>query len=177
MCNILCTQGSSILHVIDAIRALFNIKQADDVDVEAYGKKLTSAKKVLVERIGCKIIPVKYMKEMDGYDATDATKVKEYQDKAWDELVVMIGVLGVNDTKYKSMKEELKVDYSKGHCNYPKTIPSLKQQLDGRRWDANHNNNNRGNGKSTGLSKEAKEAKAALKELYPSLTSIRSLTK
>ena len=33
-----------LLHVIDAVRALFNIKQADDVDVEAYGKKLTSAK-------------------------------------------------------------------------------------------------------------------------------------
>ena len=76
----------------------------------------------------------------------------------------MIGVLGVNDTKYKSMKEELKVDYSKGHYNYPKTIPSLKQQLDGRRWDANPNTTNRGNGKSTGLSKEAKEARAALIE-------------
>ena len=82
----------------------------------------------------------------------------------------MIGVLGVNDIKYKSMKEELKVDYSKGHCNYPKTIPSLKQQLDGRRWDANPNSNTRGNGKTTGLSKEAKEAKEVL-----SLTSIRSL--
>ena len=107
--------------------------------------------------MGCKIIPVKYMKEIDGYDASNAAKVKEYQDKAWDELVAMIGVLGVNDTKYKSMKEEPKVDYSKGHCNYPKTIPSLKQQLDGRWWDANPNNN-RGNGKSTGLSKEAKAA-------------------
>ena len=31
-----------------------------------------------------------------------------------------------------AIKEELKVDYSKGHCNYLKTIPSLKQQLDGR---------------------------------------------
>ena len=101
---------------------------------------------------------------MDGYDATNANKVKECQDKAWDELVAMIGVLGVNDIKYKSMKEELKVDYSKGHCNYPKTIPSLKQQLDGRRWAANPNSNTRGNGKTTGLSKEAKEAKEALIE-------------
>ena len=58
--------------------------------------------------------------------------MKEYQDKAWDELIAMIGVLGVNDTKYKSMKEELKVDYSKGHCNYPKTIPSLKATT---RWE------------------------------------------
>ena len=153
-----------LLHVIDAVRALFNIKQADDVDVEAYGKKLTSAKKILVERMGCKIIPIKYMEQMDGYDASNGNKVKECQDKAWDELVAMIGVLGVNDIKYKSMKEELKVDYSKGHCNYPKTIPSLKQQLDGRQWDANPNTTNRGNGKSTGLSKEAKEARAALIE-------------
>ena len=140
-----------LLYVIDAVRALFNIKQADDVDVEAYEKKLTSAKKILVERMGCKIIPIKYMEQMDGYDASNATKVKEYQDKAWDELVAMIGVLGVNDIKYKSMKEELKVDYSKGHCNYPKTIPSLKQQLDGRWWDANPNSNTRGNGKSNWL--------------------------
>ena len=71
-----------LLHVIDAVRALFNIKQADDVDVEAHGKKLTSAKKTLVERMGCKIIPVKYMEGMDGYDAIDANKVKQYQDKA-----------------------------------------------------------------------------------------------
>ena len=67
-----------LLHVIDAIRALFNIKQVDDVNVEAYGKKLASAKKILVERMGCKIIPVKYMKQMDGNDASDANKVKEY---------------------------------------------------------------------------------------------------
>ena len=127
--------------------------------------------------MGCKIIPIKYMEQMDGYDASNTNKVKECQDKTWDELVAMIGVLGVNDIKYKSMKEELKVDYSKGHCNYPKTIPSLKQQLDGRRWDANPNSNTRGNGKTTGLSKEAKEAKEALIEAgaVPSLTSIRSL--
>ena len=55
-----------LLHVIDAVRALFNIKQADDVDVEAYGKKLTSAKKILVERMGCKIIPIKYMNRWMG---------------------------------------------------------------------------------------------------------------
>ena len=64
------------LHVIDAVRALFNIKQADDVDVEAYGKKLTSAKKILVERMGCKIIPIKYMEQMDGYDASNAARSK-----------------------------------------------------------------------------------------------------
>ena len=123
-----------LLHGIDAIRALFNIKQGDDVNVEAYGKKLTSAKKILVERMGCKIIPLKYMRAMEGIDASNPSKLKEYQDKAWDELVAMIGVLRVNDTRYKSMKEELKVDCSKGHCNHPKTILSFMQQLDGRRW-------------------------------------------
>ena len=59
-----------LLHVIDAVRALLNIKQGDDVNVEAYGKKLTSAKKILVERMGCKIIPLKYMRAMEGYDAS-----------------------------------------------------------------------------------------------------------
>ena len=34
------TKAHPLLHVIDAIRALFNFKQADDFNVEAYGKKL-----------------------------------------------------------------------------------------------------------------------------------------
>ena len=51
----------------------------------------------------------------------------------------MIGVLGCNDTKYKSYKEELRNDYGKGHNDYPNDLASMKKQLETRRWDANPN--------------------------------------
>ena len=122
-----------LLHIIDAIKALFTIKQGDEVDVETYSKRLTSAKKVMVERLGATIAPVSYAKTLANHNPSNP---KDAEKQAWEELVAMLGVLGANDTKYKSWKEELKNDHSKGYQNYPKSITELKQQLTTRKWDA-----------------------------------------
>ena len=50
-----------------------NIKQADDEDIKKYGKKLTSAKKVLEERMG-EIQLTKYLPTMKRYDASKETE-------------------------------------------------------------------------------------------------------
>ena len=123
-----------LIQVIDAMKALVNIKQGDDQDVESYGKSLKSAAKVAMERLGTPIPVNTYVAEMDGYEES---KYDDYVQLAFAELVAMIGVLGANDTKYKSYKEEQKNDFAKGNNNFPKTIQELKVQLSARRWDKN----------------------------------------
>ena len=68
--------GHPLMQVIEGLRTLLNIRQADDVDTETYGKKLKSAMKIVEERLGCMIVPIKYMEEQDWYkkDESDGKK-------------------------------------------------------------------------------------------------------
>ena len=151
-----------LMQVIEGLRTLLNIRQADDMDTETYGKKLKSAMKIVEERLGCIIVPVKYMTEQPYHKQDTSTDKLTSKKKAWTELCTMIGVLGVNDIKYKSMKEELRRDFSKTHDNYPKDIAALKIQLEGRKWDAVPKTNTQSHSnKSTKQEKEAKELKEA----------------
>ena len=122
-----------LMQVVDAIRTLFNIKQADDWGGDEFEKKINSARKVFEERLGCKLIPVKYMQSLEGY-ADD--KKDEYEKKAWTELIAFVGTIGLNDTKYKSLKEDLKYDYAKGNNTYPKTLKEVKLRIENRTWDS-----------------------------------------
>ena len=115
-------EAHPLMQVVDALRAFVTFKQTDEENVETYAKKLKSVKKVLVERLGCKIVPINCMKSKANYDMFNDAK---YQNEAWDELATMIGVLGAHDGKYKSMKEELKNDWTMNQDHYPKTIESL----------------------------------------------------
>ena len=147
-----------LIHVIDAFRALFGIRQQDDVSIEDYGKNLTSAKKTLTERLGCKLVPVKCMETLDGYDVA---KKAEFETEAWNRLIAVIGVQGANDTKCKSMKEDLKVSHANKRNEYPVSVAELKPQLDARKWDANPNNKKKDNGSSSnGKDKGKPEASA-----------------
>ena len=94
--------------------------------------------KIFEERVGCKLVPVNYMKTMSGYsDSLPDKDKKKFQDDAWDELCGFIGTQGLNDTKYKSLKENLKHEYAKGNNNqYPKSIKEIKPRIEGRTWDA-----------------------------------------
>ncbi len=90
-------------------------------------------KKIFVERLGCKLIPVQYMESMK--DFVEARRTK-FEERAWEELVAFIGTQGLNDTKYKSLKENLKEDFAKKQDNYPKTVKDIKPRIEYRTWDA-----------------------------------------
>ena len=74
----------------------------------------------------------------------DQAKHDECVEKAWDEFVCFIGVMGLNDTKFKSCKQELKNEWGQGSDKCPKKLSSLKTAALARTWDANPNNKKKG---------------------------------
>ena len=76
------------------------IEQTDDWKADKCEKKLTSAKKIFVECLGCKLVPVKHMETMEEHTPSKGDK---FESKAWEELVMFIGTQGLNNTKCKSL--------------------------------------------------------------------------
>ena len=57
--------------ISDAFRALFNAKQAEGENLTEYTRKFKAAKDILVSHMGGPLNFAKYVKTMDGYNASD----------------------------------------------------------------------------------------------------------
>ena len=122
-----------------------NVRQADDVDNDTHARKVASARKAFEERVGMKMSPKEWLQsektyeeakeEADNKTTPNANKLNELKNQCWDELVAMMASLGINDTKFGSMKTNSRHQFGQGHDICPKDPLSLKTQLNNRKWD------------------------------------------
>ena len=108
--------------IYDSLNIVFNLKQNKQESLHAYTNRFKVACDELVCDTGGPLIFPLCVEKMNGYDANDPDKVRQLQEKAFEQLLAFVFLSNSGKATNDSLLEDLESQFSLGNDQYPKTI-------------------------------------------------------
>jgi Reverse transcriptase (RNA-dependent DNA polymerase) len=121
--------------ILDALRALINLKQKENETLQEYTKRFKTSRDVLESHIGGPIELTKFMKNMKDYDKSDNEKVEKCRKQAFQQFLAFTYLDNSDKAKYGSLFTGLQTQQSLGNNQYPRTITEANNVLSSHRFD------------------------------------------
>ena len=99
----------------------------------------------MVSHFGGPIILMKYVEQMEEYDANDIDVIKTCQDMAFSQLMAMTYIRNSDPSKYGLLVTGLKTQQSLGNDQYPTMVMEAMNILSNHHYDMTKKNNNNNN--------------------------------
>eukprot|EP00957_Ditylum_brightwellii_P117399 8954159-Ditylum_brightwellii.AAC.1 len=108
--------------ISDAFCAMLNSQQKETESLQDCTRRFKLSVDILMAHLGGPIALPKYVKNMQGYNASDADKVAELHAEASERLCGFIYMENLDQAKYGSTPKKLSQQQSLGNNQYPKMI-------------------------------------------------------
>ena len=125
----------------DALVRLINIKQGVNEILVDYVKRFKQARDVMKSYLGIKVLD-EFIENSNEYQSeTDVNKQQELKDAALEKLFAFLFLNGSDHSKYGTLINGLKTQFSLGNDQYPKTITAAIDALSDHRFDQQYYTN------------------------------------
>ena len=125
--------------IVDALKALFNLKQKEDEGLVDYYNRAKTARDVLVAQLGGHIKLTKYLEQQPAYkeavENDDTEVITKMEKEAFEQLLSTNFLLNADQSKYGSLVSGLATQFSLGQDQYPKTYVAANNVLSNHRFD------------------------------------------
>ena len=128
----------SIIH--DAFLSFLLCKQKEKESLQDYTKRYKVAREVLKKHLGGIIYLPKYVKTMEGFDASNATKIEELSEKADEQFATYVYLVNSDQAKYGSVMKGLHTQKALSNDQYPKKLVEGHNVLSTHRFDYSKEN-------------------------------------
>ena len=119
----------------DALTWLINVKQGINESLIDYVKRFKQLRDVLKSYLGIGLLDY-YVEQTDAYrNETDNNKQKEMKEDTFEQWLSYLVVTGSDHSKYGTLINGLKSQFSLGTNQYPKTITAATDALSDHRFD------------------------------------------
>jgi hypothetical protein len=125
--------------ILDALRAVVNLKQKDNESLQDYTRRFKTAKDVLVSHLGGPIVLFNTVKSLDDSDPWDPLfdydKFNKNSEKAFQQLLAFTYLENADKAKYGTILSGLQTQQSLGNNQYPMTIIEANNVLSEHKHD------------------------------------------
>jgi hypothetical protein len=108
--------------MFESLRTLVNLKQKEGESLQDYTKRFKTSRDVVRLHIGRPVILSKYMTTMKDYDEKNATKVAEYKEQVYQQLLAYIYLDNSDKAKYGTLINGLQTQQSLKTINIQKQL-------------------------------------------------------